>query len=90
MVLDTGSFLPWVKNLEWYHKTRMPGMTPVYKSFSSKTFKYHQKEYSNLNYGTGSVAGAVSWDRFCFEENAACFEEPLNFAAAFYTTQMTG
>jgi len=35
-----------------------------------------------MGYGSGSVETAVSWDRFCLEENAACFEELFNFGAA--------
>jgi len=61
-------------------------MIPVYSSVNSTTCKMFYDTKTSLSYGTGSFDGYVAEDRFCFEPNQACFEEPLKFGAAYNTT----
>jgi len=84
MVLDTGSFLPWVKSSENGH---MKGMAPQYSPSNSTTFK-PEYEAASLSYGTGSFSGYSAFDRFCYEPNQNCFEKPFKFGLANHTTMM--
>jgi hypothetical protein len=47
MILDTGSSMPWVKNLDWYEGPEaMPGVKPVYNSSLSSTFNETKGDYT--------------------------------------------
>ena len=61
VVLDTGSYVPWIKLKGFCTAESCPGSIPAsYDAKASTTFKYNPAGYSKSKYGSGSIGGVYS------------------------------
>ena len=75
VVLDTGSYMPWVKVDGWCTDKTCPGVKPVYNPKLSTTFSDDKTKTYAIKYGTGSMKGIHANDNFCFSDTqtGTCF-----------------
>ena len=75
IVLDTGSFMPWVKVNGWCTLSSCPGIPPTYNPKLSSTYSQSSGNFLSNAYGSGDVGGWNSFDKFCFntQDSGTCF-----------------
>ena len=93
VVLDTGSYMPWVKISGWGTDASCPGITPLFNPKKSTTFSSISGRSSSSVYGTGNMDGLYAYDNFCFNNKQAgtCFDQYLlSFIGANETSSALG
>lgn len=91
MVLDTGSYMPWVKVKGWCTTASCPGIEPTFNPALSSSFTALTNTPAPTSaYGTGHMGGLYAYDEFCFNTKQAgtCFSNYLlNFIGANETSE---
>ena len=71
VILDSGSYMSWIKVSNWCNQTSCPGVTPVYQPELSQVFNYQEGETRVVQYPNGAMVGDIADDMFCFSKHAS-------------------